>query len=280
MTQNEFIAAIRKHYDGYHFYENSPCVYHPFSVISTLKRGCAQHHWFEPEIPLFLIEYLRQNKLLVKLVDNSIDKMRLYRMPNADKDAALLMYQAGYLTIKAFDEEYQSYRLGIPNLEVEEGFYPLLLNLFYTGSDSLDSFDMGRLMRDFSSGNVEGFIEHISSFLSSCPYSIISDSEKHFQNILFILCRLCGLRVHAEYRASSKGVDMLIAMASYRYVLDFKIDQSAQIAMSEIRSKDYGLSIVSDERVTCLVGINISTETRTIDDYCVELYDSSAEKLE
>ena len=73
---------------------------------------------------------------------------------------------------------------------------------------------------------------------------------------------------------------MLIAMASYRYVLDFKIDQSAQIAMSEIRSKDYGLSIVSDERVTCLVGINISTETRKIDDYCVELYDSSAEKLE
>ena len=280
MTQNEFISAIRKHYDGYHFYENSPCVYHPFSVISTLKRGCVQHHWFEPEIPLFLIDYLRQNKLLVKLVDNSIDKMRLYRMPNADKDAALLMYQAGYLTIKAFDEEYQSYRLGIPNLEVEEGFYPLLLNLFYTGSDSLDSFDMGRLMRDYSSGNVEGFIEQISSFLSSCPYSIISDREKHFQNILFILCRLCGLRVHAEYRASSKGVDMLIAMASYRYVLDFKIDQSAQIAMSEIRSKDYGLSIVSDEKVTCLLGINISTETRTIDDYCVELYDSSAEKLE
>ena len=274
MTKSDAVSALRKHYDGYHFYENTPGVYNPFSLILTLKNGVFLHYWFETGTPLFLIKYLRENKLLVNLVDVSIDKMRLYQMGNDDKNTVLLMYQTGYLTIKSFDEEFKTYRLGIPNLEVEEGFYSFLSNQFYTDAESQDSFDMGRFIRDFTTGNIPGFIERLSSFLSSCPYDIVLDREKHFQNVLFILCRLCGLRVHAEYRTSSGRIDMLIETASYRYVFEFKIDQSAQVAMDQIRSKEYALPFASDDKKTTLIGINLSTKTRTIDDYCIESVDT------
>ena len=70
---------------------------------------------------------------------------------------------------------------------------------------------------------------------------------------------------------------MLIEMALHRYVFEFKIDQSAQVAMEQIRSKEYALPFASDDKKTTLIGINLSTKTRTIDDNCVESLENSQE---
>ena len=42
-----------------------------------------------------------------------------------------LSYQSGYLTIKDYDRRFDTYTLGFPNKEVEEGFVKFLMP-FYT----------------------------------------------------------------------------------------------------------------------------------------------------
>jgi hypothetical protein len=54
---------------------------------------------------------------------NSIDVM--------DENPLPLLYQSGYLTIKNYDREFDSYQLTFPNREVEQGFIRYLLP-FYT----------------------------------------------------------------------------------------------------------------------------------------------------
>ena len=39
-----------------------------------------------------------------------------------DESPVPMLYQSGYLTIKGYDKEFEMYRLGFPNQEVERGF--------------------------------------------------------------------------------------------------------------------------------------------------------------
>ncbi|MDE6336273.1 MAG: AAA family ATPase, partial [Muribaculaceae bacterium] len=41
-------------------------------------------------------------------------------------DFVPLLYQAGYLTLKAYDPDSKEYTLGFPNYEVSEGFWESL----------------------------------------------------------------------------------------------------------------------------------------------------------
>lgn len=42
-------------------------------------------------------------------------------MNKVDSNPFLVIYQSGYLTIKSYDERFNSYQLGFPNKEIEEG---------------------------------------------------------------------------------------------------------------------------------------------------------------
>ena len=44
--------------------------------------------------------------------------------------------------------------------------------------------------------------------------------------------------------------------------------------MEQISSKEYALPFASDDKKTTLIVINLSTNTRTIDDYCIESVDT------
>ena len=43
-------------------------------------------------------------------------------LDSIDTNPIPLIYQSGYLTIKSYDSEFGTYRLGFPNQEVERGF--------------------------------------------------------------------------------------------------------------------------------------------------------------
>lgn len=61
---------------------------------------------------------------------NSIDALSMNPIP--------VIYQSGYLTIKAYDPEFKLYTLGFPNQEVEEGVVRYLLP-YYTSLNAGDS---------------------------------------------------------------------------------------------------------------------------------------------
>lgn len=52
--------------------------------------------------------------------------------------------------------------------------------------------------------------------------------------------------------------------------MEFKLDGTAEAALSQIKQKDYPLQFTLDEKKTYLIGVNFSKETRTIDRWVVE----------
>ncbi|MBR1484686.1 MAG: PD-(D/E)XK nuclease domain-containing protein, partial [Prevotella sp.] len=93
--------------------------------------------------------------------------------------------------------------------------------------------------------------------------------ENHFQNMMWVVFKMMGFYSHTEYHTSDGRIDLLIETPLYRYVMEFKLDGTAEDALQQIKSKDYPLQFQLDEKKTFLVGVNFSRESRTIEKYLV-----------
>lgn len=120
-----------------------------------------------------------------------------------------VIYQSGYLTIKGYDREFETYRLGFPNREVEEGFVKYLMP-FYANINAVESsFEIQKFVREVRSGDYDSFFRRLQSFFADTPYELVRDLELHYQNVLFIVFKLVGFYVKAEYHTSQGRIDLV-----------------------------------------------------------------------
>ena len=271
MTREECIEKLRRQYDGYHFEENAPGMYNPFSVLNTFYRMKFGNYWFETGTPTYLVELLRMHDYNLEHLENiETDADVLNSIDASSANPVPVIYQSGYLTIKGYDEEFGLYKLGYPNAEVKEGFMRFLVP-YYTAIDRVNApFQIQRFVKEVRSGECESFIQRLKSFFAGTPYEMVKDLENHYQNVLFIICRLLGFYTHAEYHTSSGRIDLLVESNDYRYVMEFKLDGTAEEALGQIKSKDYSLPFAMDDKHTFLIGMNFSKETRNIEKYVIE----------
>jgi hypothetical protein len=99
---------------------------------------------------------------------------------------------------------------------------------------------------------------------------LIKDLENHYQNVLFIVTKLMGFYVQAEYRTSEGRIDLVLQTRDYTYVMEFKLDGTAEEALRQIRDKNYPLPFATDGRKLVKVGVNFSSTTRNIERWIVE----------
>jgi hypothetical protein len=57
---------------------------------------------------------------------------------------------------------------------------------------------------------------------------------------------------------------------AYTYVMEFKLDGSAEDALAQIKDKNYALPFAVDNRKLVKIGVNFSSKTRNIDRWIVE----------
>ena len=135
-----------------------------------------------------------------------------------------VIYQSGYLTIKGYDERFGIYRLGFPNREVEEGFVKFLLP-FYANTNAVESsFEIQKFVREIEAGDYDSFFRRLQNFFADTPYELIRDLELHYQNVLFIVFKLIGFYVKAEYHTSEGRIDLVLQTDKFVYIMEFKLD--------------------------------------------------------
>lgn len=82
----------------------------------------------EDETKQKLKELLRQGHYdLYNLYNEQVSKDMLGDLDNIGANPLPILYQSGYLTLKEYDREFDTYALGFPNREVAEGFNRHLL---------------------------------------------------------------------------------------------------------------------------------------------------------
>ncbi len=73
--------------------------------------------------------------------------------------------------------------------------------------------------------------------------------------------------VYAEIRSAKGAADITIRTPKYMYIVEIKINSSADAALRQIEEKGYAVPYLSDSRQVRKIGINFSTEARNITDW-------------
>ncbi len=265
MSREECYAKLKTMYDGYHFNESASGVYNPFSLLNTFKANRFRMYWFETGTPTFLVRYLKQIKC--NLDNISKDDVPVETLTGANYVAPApitLMYQTGYLTIAGYDERFKTYNLDYPNEEVKAGFLNSLSQL-YAPALIQGEFSVYQFVRDIERGDVPGFMDRFTAFLSDNSYEIQGDLELYFQNTMSVMLKMMGLYVKTEYRTSNGRIDIVFDTDKYVYIIELKRDLPPEEALRQIEAKGYDRPFLSSGKEIIKLGINFSSQTRTVD---------------
>jgi len=227
-------------------------------------------YWFETGTPTYLVDLLKRSHYnLYNMAHTETDSDVLNSIDSTSTNPIPVIYQSGYLTIKGYDRRFGIYRLGFPNREVEEGFMKFLLP-FYADTDKVEvPFHIVKFVQEVESGDYNAFFRRLQSLFADTPYELVRDLELHYQNVLFIVCKLIGFYVKAEYHTSEGRIDLVLQTDRFIYVMEFKLDGTTDTALQQIEEKDYALPFASDPRKLFKIGVNFSTKTRNIADWKV-----------
>ena len=271
ITYDKLCAELKECYDGYHFTHNSIGMYNPFSLLNAFKRKEFGSYWFETGTPTYLVKLLKKHHYnLERMAHEETDAQVLNSIDSESTNPIPVIYQSGYLTIKGYDEEFGIYSLGFPNREVEEGFMKFLLP-FYAHVNQVESpFEIQKFVREVRSGDYDSFFHRLQSFFADTTYELIRDQEVHYQNVIFILSKLMGFYVKAEYNTSHGRIDMVLQTDKFIYIMEFKLEGTAEEALKQINEKQYALPFEADGRKIFKIGVNFSAKTRNIEKWIVE----------
>lgn len=270
MTYEEACDELKKRYDGYHFTYNSEGIYNPFSLLNTFDKNEFGNYWFETGTPTYLVELLKRSHYDLSHMANVETDADVLNSIYGDEEPIPVIFQSGYLTIKGYDKEFGLYRLGFPNKEVEEGFMKFLVP-FYTHFSKVEApFEIQKFVMELRAGDIESFMKRLRSFFADTPYELVSDQELHYQNVLYIIYKLLGFYVKAERHTSDGRIDLVLQTDKFIYIMEFKLEGTAEEALAQINEKRYALPFEMDTRRLFKIGVNFSSKTRNIEKWIVE----------
>lgn len=272
LTFNETVEKLKEHYDGYHFTPNSPDIFNPYSIINALDDRDFNSYWFTSGTPTFLIELLQKNGIDMLQLDNLWARDNRFDVPtDSITDPIPVLYQSGYLTIKEYNSKLRMYRLGFPNEEVRQGFSESLYRYYApTLMGELDTVVYKYREKVLLEDDIEAFLPYLQTFYDKFPYTIINNNERHYQAVMFTIFSMLGADVKVEEPTPDGRIDMVLKTDTTIYVFELKYNKSADVAIQQIKQKDYAKIYAGDGRKIVKVGLNFSEDRRSLENWKVE----------
>ena len=271
VSEDKMKYMLKRKFDGYHFSPNMLDIYNPFSILNTLNKRMLNDYWFATGTPTYLVRLLSHcrenlNELTGKYYPTSsfVD----YR---ADVEAPLpMMYQSGYLTIKDWNMNTNSYLLDFPNDEVKNGFLTMVATSYLKPKEPTDAFVL-QVVNVMEAGDCAKLEKLLTSFFASIPYSQRRkdderEKERYFQYTFYLVLRMIScFTVYIEKEQSEGRVDCIVETPKHVYIFEFKRDGSAQDALDQIERMGYAREYAADSRTIYQIGCNFSSKTGSID---------------
>ena len=273
MTREETIAKLKENYDGYHFSPASPDVFNPYSLLNCFDDKNFGAYWFSSGTPTYLINMLRKFKVLPAKIGRSLARSSAFDAPTESlKTITPLLYQSGYITIKGYDKMSQLFTLDLPNKEIKVGLFESLLPYYlegmYAEEGDVAIAQMSVLIRQ---GDMDGALRLLQEFLGTVPYCNNTNYEGHYQQVLFIIFTLLThFVVDVEVHTPNGRVDVVMETEDTLYLIELKLNKSAQSAMQQINLKQYGQRFARCGKPIVKVGVNFDAKKGNIEDWIIE----------
>ncbi|MBP3511239.1 MAG: ATP-binding protein [Prevotella sp.] len=268
LTKEECYGRLQQMYDGYHFEHGTVGLYNPFSLLNTFSKMKFGNYWVETGTPSFLVKLLRQaDYRLDRLTEDLMTSDLLNCIDQASGNPIPVIYQSGYLTIKSYNEEFGTYTLDFPNKEVKDGFMRFLMPYYTPAQQGQGEFFIQNFVKDIRSGNAEGFMLRMQTLFASGDYRIAGNMELYFQNAMYVIFKLIGFHVDVERPTANGRIDIIMKTKDYIYIIELKLDGSADEALRQIEDRGYAKPYALDGRRIFRIGVNFSSETRGIKEW-------------
>lgn len=270
-TYDDIVAKLKETYDGYHFSKEMTDIYCPWSLLNAFAMGDIMNFWFSTGTPTMLVNVMRQHNISLQQIEHFKGRISRFDAPTERiSDPIPVLFQSGYLTLKDYDPFEQKYTLGFPNGEVREGFADSLYQYYMT--DYVGSQDtLGNAFQDLRRKDItfEEFVETIRRWYAGIPYSITdkNQNEQLYQSLIYAALMGFGADVSAEEQTSDGRMDIALKVPYAIYILELKFGKTAEEATDQIIAKNYAVCFATDTRPVWAVGMNISEDRRTIDQY-------------
>ena len=266
------IAKLKEQYDGYHFSKVSPDVFNPYSLLNCFAKRELGAYWFTSGTPTYLINMMRKYGALPTDLNRVEADESEFDAPTENMTTIMpLLYQSGYITIKDYNRDYNYYTLDIPNKEVKVGLTRALIPSYVTRNTLATTNTARRIAQALDKQDMDGALQLLQTFLGTVPYCNVTNYEGHYQQMLFIIFTLLtDYLVDVEVHTPKGRVDIVLLTKTDLYIIELKLNQSAQAAMQQINLKDYRQRFALSGKPITKVGINFDATQGNITDWVIE----------
>ena len=276
----EMHNLLKKHYDGYKFASKSEEIYNPFSLMNAFGDKMLKNYWFESATPTFLIRQMQHFRTDITTMDRiEVDASSFDCPPEAMTTALPLLYQSGYVTIKDYDRETDTYVLAIPNKEVRVGLVRGLLPT-YIGLDGGD-VNIGfakKFWLSLKKNDINTAMREMKTFLAGVPYvegfkeklKDVKNYEGFYEYTFWLIFNMLNVYARTQVKCAGGRADMVVEMPDTTWVFELKVHGTAQEALDQINSKNYALPYHTEGRNVVKVGVAFERETMTVGEWIVE----------
>ena len=280
ISVEETIERLRLKYDGYLFSDCGQKVYNPYSLMLAFVNKSLGNYWFESGTPTFLFQQMQLHRTDITKLDGVEASEYDFYSPTEAMDTALpLLYQTGYLTIKSYDKESFIYTLGVPNQEVRVGLVEGLLPV-YVGlrRDNVQTGFALKFWQALKKNDLDLALREMQAFFAGLPYvdgfkkklEDVSNLEGFYEWSMMLIFNMLNVYVQTQVRCSNGRADLVVKMPDTIYVIELKVNGTAQEALEQIEKKGYATPYLTDGRKVVKVGVKFSTETKTVDDWIIK----------
>ena len=247
------------------------------SLLNCFKKCFRDNYWFSTGTPTYLTKLLKHTDTCFnELVGRWYDSAEFVDY-KADVQRPLpMLYQSGYLTIKAYEPRRRRYQLDFPNDEVRQGFIDMLASGYLRPHTTTPSAWINRVTDALEAGDTESFHLELKSLLASLTYRFHDkkdehQSERYFQYTFYLVMQMIGyFTVLVEKETSQGRMDCVVETPGYVYIFEFKRNGSAAQALQQIEEKGYATEYAADPRPLYKIGVNFSTQTGTVEEFLVK----------
>lgn len=270
-------TRFEAYYNGYRFSQKAVTVYNPFTTLRALDEQDFGQYWFETDTPTFLVNLLWEKNFplpQIEALKSTENAFASYDIRQLTPEA--LLFQTGYVTIKQVQDRL--YTFGYPNLEVKNAFLEMLLYAWLGRAREPDDTRFLLLVQYLQTEDFAGFFETIQAIFASIPYdiqtkqpalSLSKGDEAYYHTLFYLMVAASGMWAKSSPLTCRGRIDMVVELADKVYIIEFKCNQSADVALRQIQEKGYADPYRQSGKKIMMMGVNFSTEERNLAEWQV-----------
>ena len=258
---------VRQMYNGYSW-DGQKRVYNPFSLLRFFKTKSLLNYWFETGTPTFLIQMMYKVGRFKWNPQEFVSLLTLGSFDVEQMDLHAVLFQTGYLSMTKLNVPEGWCQLDYPNQEVRASLEQLLLAAFQHQAGHSGLPTVLELRQALQQNDLERVMQVINTAFSDIPSDLWKGAtELHYHALVHLTFSLLGNYLKSEVNSALGRCDAVVQTATHIYAFEFKLEQSAAIAIQQIIDKNYLGPYQLDTRQKVAVGINFSREKRGVDEF-------------